>query len=134
MEEFWKKNRRLNRPLSPHLSIYKPQITSMLSITHRITGAALTGAMYLGPIMYLCGSGDYQSYLALVNSWGALGTSMIWTVKTGLAFSFAYHLVNGVRHLAWDWAMGFKIKQVYSSGYTVMATSVLLTAALLIFI
>ena len=49
--------------------------------------------------MYLCGSGDYQSYLALVNSWGALGTGMIWTVKTGLAFSFAYHLVNGVRHL-----------------------------------
>jgi len=45
-EDFWDKNKRLNRPMSPHLTIYKPQVTSMLSITHRITGIAVSGYIY----------------------------------------------------------------------------------------
>ena len=55
--------------------------------------------MYVGPLAYLCGTKDYVTYLDMVKNFGVIGTGMIWTVKGGLAFSFSYHLLCGIRHL-----------------------------------
>ena len=109
------------RPLSPHLQVYRPQITSVLSILHRITGVALIGGALLltwwlvaaayGPAAF----GDAQ---ALIGSW--FGQLLLW------AFTFAlfYHLGNGVRHLAWDFGWGFELSQVRASGIAMLAFAV----------
>ena len=55
--------------------------------------------MYAMPLLYVCGSKDYSAYLDIVKSWGVVGTGLIWTTKTGLAFCFSYHLCGGIRHL-----------------------------------
>jgi succinate dehydrogenase / fumarate reductase cytochrome b subunit len=114
----------VNRPLSPHLQVYRPQLTSMLSILHRFTGLALgVGTLLLtwwlvaaaaGPEAF----GSVQSFLA---SWfGRL-------VLLGFSFSLFYHLLNGIRHLVWDMGRGFELKTVHASGWVVVALSLVLT-------
>ena len=117
---------RDTRPLSPGLQIYRPQLTSVLSFSHRITGIALSvGTLLLvawliaaaaGPEAYSIVQGFMRSWLGLVLLFG-------WT------FSFFFHLCNGVRHLAWDAGYGFELRTIYASGWTVVAASTLLTAA-----
>lgn len=113
-------------PMSPHLQIYKPQITSVLSITHRATGVFLSiGALLLcgwlvsiamGPDMY----STFSKYLHY-----PLGQ----IVLILFAFSFYYHLCNGVRHLFWDMGKGLELKATYVTGYIVIITSIILTTA-----
>ncbi len=113
-----------NRPLSPHLLIYRPQLTSVLSITHRMTGVVLTVSLLL--LVYwlaALAAGDTAYQAAL----GVLGT---WPVKALLFFAsyaFFYHLCNGLRHLWWDSGRGFEIEQVYASGWAVVIVASLLT-------
>ncbi len=113
-----------NRPLSPHLQVYRPQITSILSIFHRLTGMALAaGALLLG---YWLTSAAYgpetfaraQDFLA---SW--LGRLVLF----GLTFALFYHLLNGIRHLAWDAGWGFEMGTLKATGWLVIATTVALT-------
>ncbi len=113
----------VNRPLSPHLSIYKPQITSVLSITHRATGFALfVGALVL-------------SWWIILSVYGCSSciTGLLFT-PVGKVFLFLwsaalyYHLLNGVRHLFWDMGKGFEIKTVNKSGVAVIFGTILLTA------
>lgn len=115
-----------NRPLSPHLQIYKTQITSVMSILHRMTGIALTfGAVVLSYwlISATYGPETFQTAQSLLGSWfGKL-------ILLGLTFSLFYHLGNGVRHLGWDFGMGFKLTQVRASGIVVIVFSVVLTLA-----
>ena len=97
-EEFWEKNKRLSRPLSPHLTIYKPQMTSMLSITHRGTGVAWSlvlsgvgiGAIF-SPVTFPTGLAALQSL--------QIGAPLIFIVKYGLSWMVCYHTINGLRHL-----------------------------------
>merc|ERR1712137_293794 len=131
MEAFWDKNRKLNRPLSPHLTVYKFPLPPVMSITHRITGTVLTGAMYIGPIIYLAGSKDFGGYLTMIEGWGTMGYGLVQFTKFSLALSFSYHFVNGVRHLIWDYAAKLGLDQVYKSGYIVMAITLLVTAGLM---
>jgi succinate dehydrogenase / fumarate reductase cytochrome b subunit len=108
---------KLKRPLSPHLQIYKPQITSVLSITHRLTGCflslapvALVGWLYAlsqGPESFSC----IQTFFA--SFWGRLLT-WAWCV------SFFYHFSNGIRHLVWDAGAGYDIPSVNRSGWSVV--------------
>lgn len=120
------KNERLQRQMSPHLTIYKPQLTSMLSITHRGTGMALTGyAAIFGLSALMCPEGAN----AVVNMVEGLqlGAVSLAALKFTLAFPFAYHTVNGVRHLVWDLGRFLTIKEVYSTGYAMLLGSTLLT-------
>jgi succinate dehydrogenase / fumarate reductase cytochrome b subunit len=112
------------RPLSPHLQIYKPQISSVLSILHRATGLALAaGAVFL--VWWLVaaagGEADFSAPRWFFGSW--LGVIFL----LGWCFSFFFHLCNGIRHLAWDAGYGFEIPTFYRSGYAVVAASILLT-------
>ncbi|VVC28122.1 Hypothetical protein CINCED_3A023970 [Cinara cedri] len=90
------KNGRLQRPMSPHLSIYKPQLTTILSITHRGTGVALSGfTAGLGALFLFT---DLPTFVEYVNSL-QLPSAAIMTTKGLVAFPFIYHLCNGIRHL-----------------------------------
>jgi succinate dehydrogenase / fumarate reductase, cytochrome b subunit len=111
------------RPISPHIGIYKPQITSVLSITHRITGFAL----YVGAILlvwwivaniYGCGS--------CINSLITSSVGRIFLILWSLALF--YHMLNGIRHLFWDMGKGFEIKTVNLTGILVVLSSLILTA------
>jgi succinate dehydrogenase / fumarate reductase, cytochrome b subunit len=113
------------RPLSPHLQIYKPQLTSVLSIGHRATGLALAfGTIFLVGWLVAAASGDaaFASAQWFFGSW--LGLLML----LGWCFCFFFHLCNGLRHLAWDAGYGFELPNVYRSGWTVIGASVVLTA------
>jgi len=115
---------KLERPLSPHLQIYRPQLTSVLSITHRGTGIALVaGTLVLVYWLISVASGPeaYASAQALLGSWiGRL-------VLLGFSFSLFFHLCNGIRHLFWDAGLGFELKTVYASGTAVLIVSVAMT-------
>jgi succinate dehydrogenase / fumarate reductase cytochrome b subunit len=112
------------RPISPHLQIYKPQITSVLSIAHRFTGLALSIGLVLfcwWMISLSMGGTAYTFFIDHLSSWyGKL-------VLCGLLFSFYYHLCNGIRHLYWDIGKGYNLKSVRFTGWVVVVFSVILT-------
>ena len=113
------------RPLSPHISIYKPQLTSMLSILHRGTGVFLTfGTPLL--VFWLWGvAAGPESYASLqdcLNHW--IGKLALF----GWSFALFYHLCNGIRHLFWDVGRGFELTTLNKSGWLVLFASVVLTA------
>ena len=114
------------RPLSPHLQIYRPQITSILSILHRFTGVGLAfGAVlfayWITAAVY--GPDAFQRANAVMAS--ALGRLILF----GLTFAFFYHFANGVRHLAWDVGYGFDLKTLNRTGIAVVAVSLAATVA-----
>jgi succinate dehydrogenase / fumarate reductase cytochrome b subunit len=113
-----------SRPLSPHLQIYRLQITSVLSISHRLTGLALSvGTLLL--VWWLValarGPDAFARAQSFVGSW--LGRVLL----LGWTFSLFFHLANGIRHLCWDAGYGFEIKTATVSGWVVVAASVALT-------
>lgn len=114
------------RPLSPHLQVYRPQITSVLSILHRITGLFLAfGSLFLVLWLVALASGPerYTAVLeALVSPFGLI-------MLAGWTFAVFYHLCNGIRHLFWDAGMGFELAQARTSGWAVVVVSTLLTVA-----
>lgn len=115
---------RRERPLSPHLQIYRPQLTSVLSITHRATGVALAlGTLFLVYWLVAAASGPqaFASLQGFMGSWLGLLLLFGWSV------SLFYHLANGIRHLFWDAGFGFDLKTAYASGWTVLAATAALT-------
>lgn len=121
------RNARLQRPQSPHLSIYAPQLTSMLSITHRMTGMALAGYVTMMGLGALALPHDATHYLTMLEG---LSAPTLMALKFTMAYPFAFHSVNGVRHLFWDMGKFLTIKEVYSTGYTMLAVSGVVAAAL----
>lgn len=116
-----------DRPLSPHVQIYRPQLTSVLSFTHRLTGVALSAGSLLIVAWLVAGAAGtiaYQAVLGFMRSWIGLVLLFGWT------FSIFFHLCNGLRHLFWDAVQGFELQTIYASGWAVFATSVILTAGL----
>lgn len=112
------------RPLSPHLQIYRPQLTSVLSIAHRFTGLALAvGTVLLAWWLVALASGEdaFNAAQGFIGSW--LGKLLL----LGWSFALFFHLANGIRHLFWDAGYGFDLKTTYASGWTVVAASALLT-------
>ena len=118
-----------NRPLSPHLSIYKMQLTSGLSILHRITGAYL----YLGLALFawVVFAEVYFPYVIEEMSeciYGNVFTAMLFKFMLLVwTFSLFYHQLNGIRHLFWDIGKGFDLKTTYLSGKIVLGLAILLT-------
>lgn len=113
------------RPLSPHLQIYQPQLTSLMSILHRLSGIFLSlGTVVLAYWLIAAASGaeSYQQAQDLLGSF--LGLLFLF----GWSFALFYHLCNGIRHLFWDIGLGMDIKMVYLSGKLVLLASFVLTA------
>lgn len=112
------------RPLSPHLQIYRIQITSLLSILHRATGIVLYGGGLLLAVWFIVLGTGPENYANLQRLYlHPIGLLML----MGFSFSFFYHLCNGIRHLFWDAGVGYDIKMVRISGWVVVISSFFLT-------
>ena len=115
------------RPLSPHLQVYRPQLTSIMSIMHRVSGAVLaTGSLLVALWLVALAAG-----VAVFNPVAdAMQHPLGQLVVFGYSLALVYHGLNGIRHLMWDLRIGLEIKQVYQSGYLVLGLTFLVTAAL----
>ena len=115
---------RDNRPLSPHLSIYRPQLTSVTSILVRITGNALiVGAVLC--VWWLFAAATSAEYFALVDR---ILTSVLGKlIMLGSIWALWYHTLGGVRHLIWDNAIGLELETAYKLGWGVVIGSFVLT-------
>ena len=110
----------VRRPLSPHLQIYKPQITSALSIFHRITGVALAAGSLLMVAWLVSAATSPEAYDRVRDftaSWFGQLLMFGWTA------ALIFHLCNGVRHLAWDAGYGFEPGQYKATGKAVLAAT-----------
>lgn len=117
----------MSRPLSPHLTWYKPQITSTLSILHRFSGIALSvGVVALAwwVVAVAIGGGMYAYTAWLYTSLGGQVVLFCWTL------ALAFHLSNGVRHLCWDADVGFDMPTVNRSGIAVLVMTAVFTIAI----
>ncbi len=114
------------RPLSPHLSIYRPQLTSVLSILHRLTGIALgLGTLLLVWWLGAAAAGP-TSFAAAQTIVGSVAGQVL---LFGWSWALLYHLCNGIRHLFWDAGLGYDLAAVSRSGWAVVAGSAVLTVA-----
>ena len=114
------------RPLSPNVQIYRPQLTSVLSILNRITGIFLSACavvLVVWLVAAACGPQAYGWVQGAIASW--IGQIMLF----GATFAFFMHLCGGIRHLVWDAVHGFELRSIYISGWSVVAASVVLTVA-----
>ncbi len=117
----------VERPLSPHLSIYARQINMVMSILHRITGAAL----YFGTVLlaaWLIAAAAGQSAFDLVNA--VFGNPLGKLVLFGYTWALLHHMLGGIRHLVWDTGRGFQIWQVNTLSWLTIIGSLVLTLAL----
>jgi len=112
------------RPVSPHIQIYRPQLTSVLSIMHRITGVGLGASAIVLTIELFAIAYDREFFEASIQwfsgFWGRLFL-FLWTL------ALFFHLCNGIRHLFWDVGRGLELEQVYRSGWGVIIGSLTLT-------
>ncbi|CAN5186810.1 succinate dehydrogenase, cytochrome b556 subunit [soil metagenome] len=115
------------RPLSPHLQIYARQITSVLSILHRVTGGVLAVGAFILAAWLVAAAGSAESFQAF-NALAGSVPGVI--VLLAVAAALAYHLLNGIRHLLWDIGWGFELPRVNATGWTVVVLSIVLTAVL----
>lgn len=123
---------RLNRPVSPHLSIYKPQITWYASALNRITGSALSGLFYIFGAAYLVAplTGWHLESASMAAAFATWPAALKVLTKLTLAFPFTFHSFNGIRHLAWDMGTGITNQQVKTTGWTVVGLSAVSALAL----
>lgn len=112
------------RPRSPNIQIYRPQLTSVLSILNRITGIILSGCTVVLVIWLVAAASGPETYSSVQ---GAIATSVGQILLFGATFAFFLHLCGGIRHLVWDTVHGFELRAVYISGWLVMAASIVLT-------
>ena len=113
-----------NLPISPHLQIYKPQITSLLSITHRITGFGLNLALILLSLWIISfglGSDVYANFVTIFE------TIFVKIVVYFIVLGISYHALNGIRHIVWDFGFMCSNKAALVSGLVIILTSVILS-------
>ena len=116
--------RKEQLPISPHLQIYKPQITSILSITHRITGIiniAVISLICLWVSLLLLGENKYEMINLLLHS--SIGKFII----LAITWSFSFHVLSEIRHLIMDFGYGFELKTTKITGLIVIVGSIILT-------
>ena len=117
------------RPLSPFMigPYYRPQLTSVMSLTHRATGVVLAvGALVLAAWL-VAAAGSAEAYAAFA---ACIGSPIGKIGLFAFSASLVYHFLNGIRHLFWDAGHGYEIPKAYASGYAVLVLAVVLTAAL----
>ena len=112
------------RPLSPHLQIYKWQLTSIMSIGHRASGIALSLGSFLIVIWLVALATGPENFLLvnnIISHW--FGQFVLF----GFSVVLFYHMLNGIRHLCWDLGYGFELSTVYKTGYSVLVVAIILT-------
>jgi succinate dehydrogenase / fumarate reductase cytochrome b subunit len=115
------------RPLSPHLSIYRPPITMTMSIVHRITG----GALYVGTLLvawWLTAAAGPQSYFDFVN--GIFGSWIGRLILFGYTWALIHHMLGGIRHFVWDTGVGMEKHTASKIAWANIIASVVLTLAI----
>ena len=112
------------RPLSPHLSIYRWPITMTFSILHRVTGVALSIGFAMLAAWLLSAAVGVDAYDRFANVMQSVGGRALLVL---FSIAFFYHLANGVRHLIWDLGYGFEISQANASSWVVLVVTILLT-------
>ena len=110
--------------MSPHLQIYKQQLTSVLSISHRITGVGLAAVTLLLTWWLLAAAAGPEAFATVQ---GVLGSWIGYLILLGFSYALMYHLCNGIRHLFWDAGYGYELETVYKSGWATVIASVALT-------
>ncbi|KAJ3170129.1 hypothetical protein HK101_011378 [Irineochytrium annulatum] len=123
----FKRSQSLGRPVSPHLQIYQPQITWILSALNRVTGFAVGGIFYIGAMTYAVMPFSSSAVAATVASapfmLNVLGKALI-------AVPTVFHSLNGIRHLIWDQASQLDLKGVYTTGWIVIGLTAVISAGL----
>ena len=113
-----------DRPISPHLQIYKFQLTSVMSALHRITGLGLVGGAAVLVAWLICaahGAAAFDTAQTIAGAWYGRLLLFLW------AFALFYHLCNGIRHLGWDAGLGLDLPSVYLTGWIVVIAAAVLT-------
>ena len=118
--------KRREKPLSPHLGIYRPQVSSVLSIMHRMSGVfnylgLLTILWVMIDFQYINSSIEDTIIFAFFSS--ALGQILI----IAWSFSLIFHMCTGIRHLFWDIGWGFGVKTITVTGWMALISSVIIT-------
>lgn len=114
------------RPLSPHLQVYKPQMTSVMSILHRATGVFLMiGTILVTWVLVAAASGPE----AFDSAMECLETPLGQIALLGWTGALYYHMCNGVRHMFWDLGYLFKLQNAFRAGWLVLISAAALTAA-----
>jgi succinate dehydrogenase (ubiquinone) cytochrome b560 subunit len=123
-------SRRLQRPVSPHLGIYKWQIGSVMSSLMRITGVAYGGSFFLFGIAYLVSPhlGWNLSSAAMADAAASLPVAANMALRFVIAWPFVLHCINGTRHLTWDTARGFNSKFIHGTGWLAVSATTLSVA------
>lgn len=116
---------KVDRPLSPHLQIYRPLINMVMSILHRLTGAALYfGTLILAIWLIAAASGPeaFQTVSGYLNTWPG------WIVLAGYTWALIHHALGGIRHFIWDFGVGYEHATIDLLSWGTGVVSVLLTA------
>ncbi len=117
----------VRRPLSPHLQVYRPQITTFTSIMHRATGVALAvGTLLMTWWLVAAATSD----AAYATAQYVIGSPLGLLFLFGWTLALAYHLLNGIRHLAWDAGFGFEMPAYHLTGKAVLVGTVVVTVLL----
>src|SRR5271157_4904065 len=116
--------RSADRPLSPHLQIYRPQLTSVLSILHRVAGVALSAGTIL-LVWWLVAAASGPDAYDRVEAF--LGSGLGLLLLFGWTASLFYHLCNGIRHLVWDTGHALDLESTYLGGWFVVGGTATLT-------
>ncbi len=118
--------KKVQRPLSPHLQVYKLPLTAIMSITHRVTGAGLAAGTVLVTAFLLAAASGEQAYNAVAGVASSLPGQVIIFLWSLALF---YHMCNGVRHLFWDVGMLLEKDKAMQANYFVLAAALTLTVA-----
>lgn len=120
---------RRQRPLSPFMigPHYRPQLTSMMSISHRISGVLLSlGALLVAGWLLAVAAGA-EAYAGYSTFAASLPGKLL---AVGLVVAIVYHWLNGIRHLCWDLGVGLEIQKAYASGWAIVAATAVVSAVL----
>ncbi len=120
---------RVNRPLSPHLQVYRLPMTPILSILHRVAGVGLAAGTLLF-VWWLAAAADSDGAFALAA--GVMNSPIGWLLIAGWTLALWYHFCNGIRHLWWDAGRGFELREAHASGMLAIGAAAVLTALTLI--
>ncbi|CAH8481089.1 unnamed protein product [Heterobilharzia americana] len=129
MQSFWEKNISAERPWSPHLQVYSAPLVMRFSFLHRATGIAMSVVWSSVGIAAFFFTGHYGAVLDYIKNMH-LGTAVTTACKFLLCYPLVYHYLNGMRHLAWDYAIGFPIKTCNTTGFIALGLSLVISAVL----
>ena len=119
----------MQRPISPHLQVYKPQVTSVMSILHRASGVFIAIGLALISLLFIALPYGEAAYSSLASLYASTPVKLLLLL---FAMGLFYHLCNGIRHLRWDMVKGLTIQSISSTAWMVWAGVAILTILLLI--